>query len=73
MRVTSLPTEVPADDVLEAYRLRPRASADARTCGGWQVELAFRRLESLLGLGRLPVKNETLAAVGGWPISSWRC
>ena len=49
MLVTSLPTEVPAGDVLEACRLR------------WQVELAFKRLKSLLGLSRLPAKNGTLA------------
>ena len=49
MLVTSLPTEVPAKDVLEAYRLR------------WQVELAFERLKSLLGTGRLPVRSEALA------------
>jgi IS4 transposase len=49
MLVTSLPAEVPASDVLQAYRLR------------WQVELAFKRLKSLLGLGRLPAKNGALA------------
>lgn len=49
MLVTSLPAEVPAADVLEAYRLR------------WQVELAFKRLKSLLGIGRLPVRSEALA------------
>jgi hypothetical protein len=47
--VTSLPAEVPAADVLEAYRLR------------WQVELAFKRLKSLLGIGRLPIRSEALA------------
>ncbi|WP_165982913.1 transposase [Dankookia rubra] len=49
MLVTSLPAEVPAADVLEAYRLR------------WQVELAFKRIKSLLGIGRLPVRSEALA------------
>ena len=49
MLVTSLPSEVSAAEVLEAYRLR------------WQVELAFKRLKTLLGLGRLPAKGETLA------------
>ncbi len=49
MLVTSLPAEVPAAHVLEAYRLR------------WQVELAFKRLKSLLGLDRLPAKSEALA------------
>ena len=49
MLVTSLPAAVPASEVLEAYRLR------------WQVELAFKRLKSLLGLDRLPAKSEPLA------------
>jgi hypothetical protein len=49
MPVTSLPAAVPASEVLEAYRLR------------WQVELAFKRLKTLLGLGRLPAKGEALA------------
>ena len=49
MLVTSLPSQVSAAEVLEAYRLR------------WQVELAFKRLKTLLGLGRLPAKGEALA------------
>ena len=49
MLVTSLPPSVPPSEVLEAYRLR------------WQVELAFKRLKTLLGLGRLPAKGEALA------------
>jgi Transposase DDE domain len=49
MLVTSLPAAVPAAEVLDAYRLR------------WQVELAFKRLKSLLGLDRLPAKGEPLA------------
>jgi hypothetical protein len=49
MLVTSLPTAVSAAEVLGAYRLR------------WQVELAFKRLKSLLGLDRLPAKSEPLA------------
>ena len=49
MLVTSLPAEVSAAEVLEAYRLR------------WQVELAFKRLKSLLGLDRLPVRSAALA------------
>jgi len=49
MLVTSLPAEVPAAEVLGAYRLR------------WQVELAFKRLKGLLGLDRLPAKSEALA------------
>ncbi len=49
MLATSPPAEVSAAEVLEAYRLR------------WQVELAFKRLKTLLGLGRLPAKGEALA------------
>ena len=49
MLVTSLPAAVPASEVLEAYRLR------------WQVELAFKRLKSLMGLDRLPAKSAALA------------
>ena len=49
MLVTSLPPSVPAAEVLAAYRLR------------WQVELAFKRLKAVLGLGRLPAKGEALA------------
>jgi len=50
MLVTSLPAEkVTAAEVLQAYRLR------------WQIELAFKRLKSLLGLNRLPAKGEDLA------------
>jgi hypothetical protein len=47
--LTSLPATVSAADVLAAYRLR------------WQVELAFKRLKSLLGLDRLPAKCPALA------------
>jgi hypothetical protein len=46
---TSLPASVPPATVLELYRAR------------WQVELAFKRLKSLLGLGRLK-KHDPLAA-----------
>ena len=49
MVVTSLPASVPAAEVLAAYRLR------------WQIELAFKRLKSLLGFNRLPAKGEALA------------
>lgn len=49
MLVTSLPVAVPAAEVLALYRLR------------WQVELAFKRLKSLLHIGRLPAKGEALA------------
>lgn len=50
MVVTSLDAETyPATDVLDLYRLR------------WQIELAFKRLKSLLHLDRLPAKNKGLA------------
>lgn len=41
MVFTTLPPSVPAAQVLELYR------------GRWQVELAFKRLKSLIGLGHL--------------------
>jgi len=43
--MTSLPEEISAFDVMELYRLR------------WQVELAFKRLKSIFGLGHLPKKD----------------
>lgn len=50
MIATSLDAETyPAADVLSLYRLR------------WQIELAFKRLKSLLHLDRLPAKNKGLA------------
>lgn len=43
---TSLPTEgYPAEQVLAAYRLR------------WQIELAFKRLKSLLHIDKLPART----------------
>jgi hypothetical protein len=48
--LTSLPAEVlSAAEVLEVYRFR------------WQVELAFKRLKSLLHLGDLPARDPPLA------------
>jgi IS4 transposase len=48
--VTSLPGNVlSASQVLETYRFR------------WQVELAFKRLKSLLYLGHLPARDPPLA------------
>ena len=48
--LTSLPADAfPAERVLALYRLR------------WQVELAFKRLKSLLGLGELPARSPDLA------------
>jgi hypothetical protein len=42
---TSLPGSWPAREVLELYRRR------------WQIELAFKRMKSLMGLGHLPKKD----------------
>ena len=48
--LTSLPTNLfSATDVLALYRFR------------WQIELAFKRLKSLLGLGNLPARGRPLA------------
>ena len=48
--LTSLPAEtVPAGEVMALYRLR------------WQVEIAFKRLKSLLRIGDLPAKGPELA------------
>lgn len=47
--LTSLPESFGADQVLELYRFR------------WQVELAFKRLKSILHLGQLPAKDPALA------------
>ena len=47
--LTSLPETFTAGEVLTLYRSR------------WQIELAFKRLKSLLGAGHLP-KNEDLSA-----------
>jgi len=47
---TSLDTETyPAANILALYRMR------------WQIELAFKRLKSLLNLDRLPAKDRNLA------------
>jgi hypothetical protein len=43
--VSSLPAEIPADEICAAYRLR------------WQVELAFKRLKSLIHIDRLPTRT----------------
>jgi hypothetical protein len=40
--LTSLPEEISPANVMELYRLR------------WQIEIAFKRLKSILGLGHLP-------------------
>jgi len=44
--LTSLPANISADEILEAYRYR------------WQVELYFKRLKSIMDFGDLPKKNE---------------
>jgi hypothetical protein len=50
---TSLPVDgYPAEEILAAYRLR------------WQIELAFKRLKSLLHIDRLPAR--TPAAAQSW-------
>lgn len=43
--VTNLPENIQADRILELYRLR------------WQIELNFKRLKSIFGLGHLPNQN----------------
>jgi hypothetical protein len=43
---TSLPAEIPANEICAVYRLR------------WQIELAFKRLKSLIGIDRLPTRTE---------------
>ncbi len=43
---TSLPMEIPADEICAVYRLR------------WQIELAFKRLKSLIGIDRLPTRTK---------------
>ena len=49
--ITSLPSSVPAEKVLEFYRLR------------WQAELVFKRYKSLLGLGNIPAKTKESSGV----------
>jgi len=45
MLATSLPEEIPAEEICDAYRLR------------WQIELAFKRLKSLLHIDRIPTRT----------------
>jgi hypothetical protein len=50
MLLTSVPAdEMTAEEVLQTYRLR------------WQVELAFKRLKSGMGIHKLPARDERLA------------
>jgi hypothetical protein len=52
---TSLPAETfPAEEIRVAYRLR------------WQIEIAFKRLKSLLNLDRLPARTERGAKSWIW-------
>jgi hypothetical protein len=44
--VTSLPNTIPAGEICAVYRLR------------WQIELAFKRLKSLIHIDRLPTRTE---------------
>ena len=44
--VTSLPETIPAGEICAVYRLR------------WQIELAFKRLKSLIHIDRLPTRTE---------------
>jgi hypothetical protein len=44
--VTSLPEAIPAGEICAVYRLR------------WQIELAFKRLKSLIHIDRLPTRTE---------------
>ena len=46
MLATSLPEDIAAADLCAVYRLR------------WQIELAFKRLKSLIGVDRLPTRTE---------------
>jgi hypothetical protein len=47
--LTSLPNRIKADEILELYRLR------------WQIEIAFKHLKSIFGLGHLPKEDEESA------------
>jgi hypothetical protein len=46
MLATSLPPDIPANEICAVYRLR------------WQIELAFKRLKSLIRIDRLPTRTE---------------
>ena len=44
--LTSLPKEISTDLILDTYRYR------------WQIEIAFKRLKGIMGLGHLPKTDE---------------
>jgi IS4 transposase len=46
MLATSLPPDIPANEICAVYRLR------------WQIELAFKQLKSLIRIDRLPTRTE---------------
>jgi hypothetical protein len=46
MLATSLPADIPASEICAVYRLR------------WQIELAFKRLKSLIRIDRIPTQTE---------------
>jgi hypothetical protein len=46
MLATSLPADIPATEICAVYRLR------------WQIELAFKRLKSLIRIDRIPTQTE---------------
>jgi hypothetical protein len=46
MLATSLPADIPAREICAVYRLR------------WQIELAFKRLKSLIRIDRIPTQTE---------------
>ena len=50
--MTNLPKEITAEEILELYRYR------------WQIEIAFKRLKSIFGLGHLPKKD--IDSSKGW-------
>ncbi len=47
--LTSLPDEIKGNQIMELYRCR------------WQIEIAFKRLKSIMGLGHLPKIDEESA------------
>jgi hypothetical protein len=47
--ITSLPNTIQARRIMELYRLR------------WQIEISFKQLKSIFGLGHLPKKDEMSA------------